>query len=343
MKHTEFIIIIISVCCVLVPFKSTAQEPNTIEVNPVSVDRQQIAYFSDDVMGNEALWDFSNIEYNDKIKTDTCIAISDTTYYVYDKKRALTVLNKNGILYKTSEESPLWSINYKIPQLMLKYSMQYGESVCSSFSSDGTYCGKNLYKEDGEVRIMALAFGRIIIGDCDTIPNVMKLSLLKTSSIAMSSDSSKIDSVGRRQLIEERSLWFVKHDSIPCFETVLISCYDGEEKLTTYKKAYAYNIDHSNQSDSSLNKDDTDETLTVFEYSLDVNGNIINIDYSITKSATLKILVCDVMGRLYRNETLKVDSGEGQSYSIDCNGMKHGQYIIYINVEGDVYCKNIYL
>lgn len=327
----------------LFSLKSAGIRQSVVTVDSFHVDKRSISYFSDDITGHDVLWDFSAIEPNGNIKTDTCRVLSDTVCYIYDNYRFMTVCNKNGILYKTAVESPLWHIIYKEPLPLLKQNMLYGDSICSSFSCTGTYCDKNLFKENGEVRIHALASGRIIRNECDTIPQILKISILKTSSIAMSPDSSKIDSVGRRQIIEERNLWFAGHDSIPCYETVLTSCYNGDEKLTTLREAYSYNINTGIQSGDSQNKTDADETSEAFEYSMDINGGVININYSIAKSATIKILVCNVMGVLYKNETFQVSSDEGQTLSINCNGLKHGQYIIYINVEGDVYGQKIYL
>lgn len=329
--------------CMLFSLESAGMNNNAITADLFNVDKQTISYFSDETKGNDVLWDFSDIEPCGKIKTDTCMVLSDTVYHLYDKNRSITIRSKDGILYKTAIESPLWYIKYKEPLPLLKQNMIYGDSICSSFSCTGTYCGKNLFKENGEVRIHALASGRIIRSECDTIPEILKISILKTSSIAMSADSSKIDSVGRRQIIEERNMWFAGHDSIPCYETVLTSCYDGDEKLTTLREAYSYNINAGMQSDDSQNKTDEDKTSGTFGYTMDINGGVININYSIAKSATIKILVCNVMGVLYRNETLQVSGGDGQTISIDCNGLKHGQYIIYINVEGEVYGQNVYL
>ena len=48
------------------------------------------------------------------------------------------------------------------------------------------------------------------------------------------------------------------------------------------------------------------------------------------------VLVADIMGMLYERREETHVAGEGYSLDIDCSRLRRGQYILYINVNGEV-------
>ena len=63
--------------------------------------------------------------------------------------------------------------------------------------------------------------------------------------------------------------------------------------------------------------------------------------YSIEKTATIRAMIVDVMGNVYHDTQQTNQAGTNYSMNIDCTGLRRGQYIIYINVNGTVYNNKI--
>ena len=76
---------------------------------------------------------------------------------------------------------------------------------------------------------------------------------------------------------------------------------------------------------------------SIFTYDADVSGNYVSVTYSLTQPATVHAMIIDVMGTVYQDIHQNHSAGSGYNMSFDLNGLRHGQYVIYINVNGSIY------
>lgn len=79
-----------------------------------------------------------------------------------------------------------------------------------------------------------------------------------------------------------------------------------------------------------------------YNLSLDDGSNLVTIHYDIDHNTKMTALVANTLGYVYRRVDHNCDSGNGQA-TIDCKGLRKGQYILYINVDGEQYAEKVNL
>lgn len=99
--------------------------------------------------------------------------------------------------------------------------------------------------------------------------------------------------------------------------------------------------DSIRQIDSQYEAGQVDADKDIIHYQVHQNGNVVSIDYTIDERATITSLVSDVMGIVYRRSTRNCSAGENSTITLDCTGLRHGHYVLYLNVNGKVYSGNV--
>ena len=67
-----------------------------------------------------------------------------------------------------------------------------------------------------------------------------------------------------------------------------------------------------------------------------MSGHSITIDYSLRAAANVRALLCDVRGMVYKSHTAVNPAGSDYSLTLDCTGLRAGEYVLYLNVNGVV-------
>lgn len=99
--------------------------------------------------------------------------------------------------------------------------------------------------------------------------------------------------------------------------------------------------DSIRQIDSQYEAGQVDADKDIIHYQVHQNGNVVSIDYTIDERATITSLVSDAMGIVYRRSTRNCSAGENGTITLDCPGLRHGHYVLYLNVNGKVYSGNV--
>lgn len=71
------------------------------------------------------------------------------------------------------------------------------------------------------------------------------------------------------------------------------------------------------------------------------NGTTVTVNYDITEDVTVTGMVCDISGMVYRQSTQQAEAGNQNQMTIDCAGLRHGEYILYLSAGGAVQSQNI--
>ena len=320
--------------------------------------------FAGEVTDN-ALWDFSGLEtqgrYN--IKFDTL----DGEHIVgFDRENIWKFKQSDRGLYLTGQESALYSIEYDKPQLLLPLPFNLHQTESHEFYGNGRYCGTHYERLFGNIQVTADALGTLVLSEKDTLKNVLRLYIICTSSIRLNKDSCNNDLDNLKEVITERYLWYVRGYRYPVFETVSSSTFYDMEHVATSQYARRYNPEIQQMLCDSINEiirsdrptiplerhaDDIEENHKErgqegkdgFVYNIGVNENQLIINYSLEKSANLHAMVVDVMGVIHRDFRQSNQKGSGYSLNINCTGLRPSQYIIYINVNGNIYSEKISL
>ncbi len=85
------------------------------------------------------------------------------------------------------------------------------------------------------------------------------------------------------------------------------------------------------------------QTLDIIHYNIETEGKVIRLLYDLDENATITTIVANHMGFLSVYNQWTQQAGQGYSAQIDCNGLRPGIYILYINVNGKIYSEKVTL
>ena len=82
--------------------------------------------------------------------------------------------------------------------------------------------------------------------------------------------------------------------------------------------------------------DGTDGNQSIRNVVVSTSGQTVTVSYELTEDATVKAMVCNVAGMVLRQESQSGVAGTNNEMAINCVGLRHGQYVLYLNVNGQV-------
>ena len=171
-------------------------------------------------------------------------------------------------------------------------------------------------------------------------------------SIAYTPDSIRMQMAQAPLAVTDTYRWYAEGYRYPIIEVMTTDGGDdGEDEYMAYYTAPDEQLtldDEENRTvreqlailDSQGEGGDTTEQAThpsaISRYDMSVNGQTVTIDYDLTEGATVKGLVCNVMGMVFRQQSQHHEAGEHYQMQLDCTGLRRGEYVLYLNVNGQV-------
>lgn len=289
------------------------------------------------------VWDFSDVLPAGKILTLYQSSHNDSCVSAIDDTSIRTFRYSNDSLHLVREETSLWYVDYSKPQMAMVYPMSYGDSVQADFYGRGMYCGQQHIWRQGTIAVMADGTGVIINEHNDTLRNVLRLHSIITAAIGIVNDSCDIDKDSQQE-ITELYQWYIPGYRYPVYEYITTTGYLGLTPLSTLKRARKSNycIMESECGNDDEYDDEASTQEQSFLYGVRIQQNNIVISYELDAPAHIQFAIADVMGFLHRHGSCNSVSGHHQ-FTLDCTGLKRGQYILYINVNGTVYNSKVAL
>ncbi len=319
-----------------------------------SIVCRQIEYFSPGNMGEGQIWDFQELEYvdNDFITRYTCDTDSITIHELLPSIRRKYQSSEDS-LFTLGYETRLHTVTYEEPINLLNFPFAYGNHIRQDFHGTGTYSKKYVIESRGTVETEADAAGTIYINGTDTLRNVLRIHRIFSSCIFQYLPSDKlIDTTNVRQRIEEHYLWYARGYRYPVLETISTTIYNDMVPVSCQQTAYcslpsdqsylkdAVNIEIQ-IADSLLNSEDPENTP--IHYQVEVNGSTIDVGYSLETNASIHALLCDRMGLVYKHASSSGCAGDTGHLRMESIGLRHGVYILYLNVNGQVFNEKLNL
>ena len=71
------------------------------------------------------------------------------------------------------------------------------------------------------------------------------------------------------------------------------------------------------------------------------HGKTIHMTYDLDEGATITTVVANHRGMLFLGRQWTQEAGQDYSVQIDCNSLRPGVYILYVNVNGKVYSEKV--
>lgn len=319
-----------------------------------SLQKSKIRYFSPGKGGKDRVWDFSR-----KLGSKE----SSQVMFYKDSTGVISVVEPGKILYyrttpdtliQLASESPLEKRDYVRKKLSKRFPLEYGDSIIKRFRCEGMYCGNHPFREVGTTTVKTDAVGSIVLAENDTVRNVRRVHTIDTYSICMDINVAALDTAKLTQIIDERYEWFLPESQYPIIEDVTSTTYLNMDAIGTTRYAYcnlpedqlAYYITPEDENATDEIDKSFDEEATepdIIHYKVETNGGVVNITYDLDADATVNVIVANHMGMTYRHREWTQNAGQGYSMQIDCSGLRHGTYILYLNVNGKIYSEKVTL
>lgn len=328
---------------------------NLYGMEPASADSLQknsIRYFSPGKGGRDRLWDFS--KKLGSTKSSQVMFMTDSTGVV-----SVTVPGKISYYRTTPDtlillgsESPLEKREYVREKISKKFPLEYGDSISMAFGCEGMYCGDHPFREAGTTTIKVDADGSIVLAENETIRNVQRVHTIDAYTICMDIDSAALDTARLTQVIDERYEWYLPDSQYPIFEAVTSTTYFNMDAIGTTKYAYcnlpedqtAYYITSEEEDETDEQEGFSDEgqqASDIIHYQIEIQGKVVQMTYDLDEEATITTIVANRMGMICVSRQWTQKAGQGHSMQIDCNGLRSGIYILYINVNGKIYSEKV--
>lgn len=317
-----------------------------------SLQKSKIRYFSPNKGGRNSVWDFSQ-----KLRSKE----STKALFMKDSAGVVSVAELGKIrYYRTTpdtlilfgSESPLEKRTYIREKVSKRFPLEYGDSIIMPFQCEGVYCGDHPFREVGTTTVKVDACGSIVLAENDTVRNVLRVHTIDSYAICMDLDSAALDTARLTQVIDDRYEWYLPQSQYPIIENVTSTTYLGMDAIGTTKYSYcnlpenqaAYYIapDDGNGSDEQDGfSDEEAQSPDIIHYIIDTQGKVVNLSYDLDEDASITTIVANHMGMLCMNKQWTQKAGQGYSVQIDCNGLRSGIYLLYINVNGKVYSEKV--
>lgn len=310
--------------------------------------KQEIEYLEPEGSGMDVVWDFRNLDihkekYLVEYPNDSLSQISK-----YEPTFMEQYKFENDTLFRTKYETPITNMIYNKPIPDMIFPMSYGSIYTTKFEGRGTYCHHNCLSICGSVLLEADANGIILSSEQDTLRNVLRVHTQTISTIGIERDSVITDSTKWMRSIEDTYRWYVSGYRYPLFESYKQALHDGLGNVRYSKTSFQTPPAVLRQLNDSINQE-LRSTGTLHSntgtgnmpYSIKVIGSKVTINYSLTSKATIKAMVSDSKGIIYRQQIRKDAAGKDYSLSVSLSGLRRGEYILYVNINGNVYSNTI--
>lgn len=310
----------------------------------ISMQRMEWLYVSDD----DDEWDFTELDVLDEGGL-TYYHLSDSTLLEVRPDAMMEYRIGMDSLFLTRWETPLTRIVYDSPICVLKRGMSVGDSILSSFSASGAYCNKFAVSIMGQSKTKAEKYGTLILQEDDTLRNVLCLHHTRTAHVSMQLGSDSLTEVRNYTERTNEYEWYASGCGHPAYRSIVTECLEGGQP--TFRRQVAYRIsdgflpkqEDRGEEDYLQDEDLEDDCLPpdLSNLSIHIGSNRVTVYFETTTAATIRAILCDTQGVSYRNASHSCSQGEKGTISFDCNGLRRGTYVIYLNVNGAVVGRNI--
>lgn len=316
------------------------------------------------------IWDLSSsdnqgpavYERNEDFKEDTITVLFNGTrkYYEY---------HCDSLLY-VALENPQNIETFYLPETSCIFPMSLGDNYSGFLASHINYCDKLILHKFGEYTIHADSIGTLTLRDGNTIGNALQLSC-RRKYMYEQLESNDLDSLPQYteeailgKLSSEKDVYtelerdiYIKGYRYPIVKDLVLYNAEGEPILgeTYYSPPEEQdllfldepNLEARREESGSGFSESPNELVDLFSYisnrhgSMEVVFDIENYLAAYPQNGTIQcqLLLSDNRGIVYKARNYNVDSNS-QELSLSYSGLKHGQYILSVVINNQIYTNN---
>lgn len=369
-------LIITLLVCQTISGQQISQSNNRYRGSDV-LEKKQIVVKCFCLNGIKGVWSLEEVgvsketydaEYTTEADTLMAEERGNRTYYSQER----------GSVSIIGSENYMEQISYDMPETWLQFPMQVGDSICGYFYGSGPYCERFFIRRFGTYKTRADAAGKLVLPHGDTLRNVIRLHTERyVGTIAEPFDTMlykipafTVDSIVKHlapdtaKVREDVYRWYAEGYRYPILEAQTLTYLDT---LLTEEMYYCppdiqeqLPLDEENKQvrarlveeelarwqPSPLSPDDDHNPQKrgkdgfTYEISQPDGSDVVTIHYDTDHDVRLTALISNGLGYIYRRADQSCPTGTGQ-FSLNCTGLRNGQYIIYINVDGNQYAEKV--
>ena len=341
--------------------------------------KQRVEYKDPGRCGANVLWNFSKLKTLDDSYTLAYSQVGDSIVGTEHRTNYYYTLRGDSLLLNGYQNPTTWVKNVR-PELLLKYPVQFGDSLTSYYQGYGKYSNELLLQTMGVATVKTDAYGMMIMPGGDTLKNVLRVHTHKRLT-------DKTDGLYKWNFVHLLSLPPVNTDSIdfrlendsavweietlrwyeggyryPIFETMRSVIVKNGSVKELFNMSFFYppqvhyylNDDPDNlavleedeSKDHNQGGDCEDDNLPgedILNYNLhsDLNSNTTTLEFHLEQGAEVSIYLYDMQGRILVTHPKEYYSSGYYSRTIDLPDSGMKQFLLRIIVNEKSYTEKL--
>ena len=346
------------------------------------VKRQQVAYVAANEGAEDTVWDFTQLECSGREYT-ACYAEEEAYEGLivgteFNTRHYYQCAGDSLLL--CGYENNLTKVSYDRPELLLHLPLTYGERQETLFHGTACYCERLFLRLFGTTSVEVDATGSMLLPSGDTLHHVSRVHIQKlkaeqqypqlttgqelkayVDSLTFTGDSIRQRMHdGRQLMLTDTYRWYAAGYRYPIVESIATGPAGMEPQLavTLYCPPEEQRSLYDEQNEQlrqllaeadrhaaggSNDGDGGNAPSSLSRCAVGVNGGTVTIDYDLTQPATISALVCNTQGMLFLQQSQTSEAGTGHQLTLDCHALRHGEYILYLSVNGQVTSQKVSL
>ena len=362
MKHSLLSIISFAFC-LTVSGQQISQSTNHNRGGDV-LEKKQVIVKGFSLNGSNGVWSIENADISKKTYQTEYTTENDTIMMLERGNRTYYNI-ENGLVSIIGLENAQEIISYDMPETWLKFPMYKGDSISGYFNGTGKYCDHLFMRRYGTYLTKTDAVGKLVLPSGDTLRNVVRLHTERhVGTIATPIDTIKrqipaftVDSIinhlanDTAKIHEDIYRWYAEGYRYPVLEAKVVSSrneklseemfycppemqelliFDEENKRTRARieeeRVNGYTEDGAHKAPySPISRSD-----------VDVNGHTAVVTFDLNREASVRGIISTISGMLLRQQSQHFEAGKNWRMEINCQGLRKGEYVIFLNVNNQV-------
>lgn len=258
-------------------------------------------------------------------------------FTLVDNASLLKYKIENDTLFLMGKENNWTKVSYSLPEAIALYPLERSDRLQGRFKGEGRYVDKFGFECEGAYYVSLSKMDAVITPDGDTLKNIYRLNraIETTYHLNTRQDSTFLTS-------ESETYCFILGYDYPIL-------YQHQQikpasKLETFYYPIQVEQPLESQNISDKNLDSLKDNMkdgggAQIEYTINnnVEGKQIHITYKLSRSAEVTFFVSSFDGIALYYQRRHGQSDQAEYFSYDYSGLRRGQYVVSIEVEGARY------
>ncbi len=355
--------ILLSIFCLTISGQQINQPTNLYRGGDV-LEKKQVIVNGFSLNGSNGVWSMENADISKKTYQSEYTTEHDTIMMLERGNRTYYNIESDAVRIIGSENAQE-IVSYDMPETWLKFPMHKGDSISGYFNGTGKYCDHLFMRRFGTYMTKADAVGKLVLPGGDTLRNVIRLhteryvastytpiDTIKTEVPVFTADSIMTHLISDTAKVREDIYrWYAEGYRYPILEATILHVVSTALSKEMYffppemQKQLVLDEDNKrirqqivDQQTSGYQREDDSNSLQspISISDVTVHEQTAVATFQLTEDADVKGLICTISGMVIRQKSQHFKAGTNCQIDIDCNNLRKGEYVLYLNANGQV-------